>query len=601
MIAVLRVRFDSNQDLASVWSDDVTTAWMQLLRPWSLGNYWMVAGHGLLPLDSRVLPSVVMTDPRQPQLDVPTNRLRLTQGAADAATADHAVWDDIDILLLVFAQPTDMFGNGSATVTESDGRTKTIPVTVVDIQSTFVDCCQELGHSLGFDHELNAAGGSYASPYSCMSSRTSAAEFLRPAAAGLPVGTTITNPRDSMVGRDPQRVAGALLTGAQLWTTPGFRGSPFVVELTRDYATRPARVRLYPPDWQSNQPPGPRPVLVAVPSNRGDGRMFFVEFRRHGIGYDQGLGNPGGWLAGLAVHSRNPDGRVRYDGVAGLQLAAEQTDWGCVAGDFALRYLAVDAGQDWVDIEIRGGSNRLFPIRGVLLVGGFRSQRELNAMSHDDMRNTLITELSGRTNQHDYQAYDNDTLAGMGATLVFLRNYGLRTDAELRTMTADDIRNTTIVEIDQETGMGRSLQGLTSLELALVALGSDRAVRGVDLTAVPHWIRGVLLIGRFRGQRELNAMSWDDMRNTLIVELTGRTKQRDYQAFNDHRLAGAGAVLVALRHLGARTDSQLRTMSADDMRNTLIVELDAQTHTGAALQGLDDLALACIALGVEPA
>ena len=282
MIAVLRVRFDSNKDLASVWSDDVTTAWMQLLRPWSLGNYWMVAGHGLLPLDSRVLPSVVMTDPRQPQLDVPTNRLRLTQGAADAATADHAVWDDIDILLLVFAQPTDMFGNGSATVTESDGRTKTIQVTVVDIQSTFVDCCQELGHSLGFDHELNAAGGSYASPYSCMSSRTSAAEFLRPAAAGLPVGTTITNPRDSMVGRDPQRVAGTLLTGAQLWTTPGFRGSPFVVELTRDYATRPARVRLYPPDWQSNQPPGPRPVLVAVPSNRGDGRMFFVEFRRHG-------------------------------------------------------------------------------------------------------------------------------------------------------------------------------------------------------------------------------------------------------------------------------------------------------------------------------
>ena len=217
------------------------------------------------------------------------------------------------------------------------------------------------------------------------------------------------------------------------------------------------------------------------------------------------------------------------------------------------------------------------------------------------MRNTLITELSGRTNQHDYQAYDNDTLAGMGATLVFLRNYGLRTDAELRTMTADDMRNTTIVEIDQETGMGQSLQGLTSLELALVALGSDRAVRGVDLTAVPHWIRGVLLIGRFRGQRELNAMTWDDMRNTLIVELTGRTNQRDYQAYNDHRLAGAGAVLVALRHLGARTDPQLRTMSADDIRNTLIVELDAQTHTGAALQALDDLALACIALGVEPA
>ena len=37
------------------------------------------------------------------------------------------------------------------------------------------------------------------------------------------------------------------------------------------------------------------------------------------------------------------------------------------------------------------------------------------------------------------------------------------------------------------------------------------------------------------------------------------------------------------------------------MRNTLIVELDAQTHTGRALQGLDDLALAKVALGVEAA
>ena len=217
------------------------------------------------------------------------------------------------------------------------------------------------------------------------------------------------------------------------------------------------------------------------------------------------------------------------------------------------------------------------------------------------MRNTLIVELTGRTNQSDYQAFDNDTLAGAGATLVFLRNAGLRSDAELRTMTADDIRNTTIVELDQQTGMGRSLQALTSLELAQVVLGSDRAVRGVDLTAVSHWTRGVLLVGRFRGQRDLNRMSFDDMRNTLIVELTGRTNQTDYQSYDDHRLAGAGAVLVAMRHMGIRTDAQLRTMSADDMRNTLIVELDAQTQTGRALQGLDDLALAKVALGVEAA
>lgn len=599
MISVLRVRFDTNTNLGSVWSDDVTTAWMQPLRPWSLGHYWMTAGHGLLPLESTVWPAVVMSDPRTAGADNKTNRGKLTQGAADAGTSQAQVdWDRTDVLVLVFAQPTDLFGDGRATVPLAAGGTKAIPVTVVDIDSTFIDCCQELGHSLGFDHELDADGKEYVSPYSCMSSRTNAAEFLRASVAGLPVGTTITNPTDAMIGRDSQRVAGVLLTGGQLWTVPGFRGAPYVIELTRDYASNPARLRIHPPDWVSNQPPGPRPVLVAVPSNRGDGRVFFVEFRRAGTGYDQGLGSD---RTGLAVHSLNPDGRIRYEGVAQVALAAEQTDWGCVAGDFALRYRAVDPGQDWADIEIRGGSTRLFPIRGVLLLGGFRTQRELNTMTHDDMRNTLIVELSNRTNQKNYQAFDNDTLAGMGATLVFLRNAALRTDAELLTMSADDIRNTAIVELDQQTGMGRALQGLTSLELAQVALGSDRAVRGVDLTAVNQWTRGVLLAGRFRTQHELNRMSFEDMRNTLIVELTNRTNQDNYQSFDNHRLAGAGAILVGMRHMGIRTDAELVGMSADDMRNTLIVELDAQTHTGRALQGLDDLALALVALGVEPA
>ena len=31
-------------------------------------------------------------------------------------------------------------------------------------------------------------------------------------------------------------------------------------------------------------------------------------------------------------------------------------------------------------------------------------------------------------------------------------------------------------------------------------------------------IRGTLLIGKFRTQRDLNAMSWEDQRNTLITE-----------------------------------------------------------------------------------
>ncbi len=241
-----------------------------------------------------------------------------------------------------------------------------------------------------------------------------------------------------------------------------------------------------------------------------------------------------------------------------------------------------------------------FPIRGVLLVGGFRTQGELNTMTHDDMRNTLIVELTNHSNQRDYQAFDNLTLAGMGAAMVYLRVTGSRDDATLRTMSADDHRNTVIVELDAQTGQGRALQAFSTLDLALIALGSDKAVRGQVPGLVSSWIRGVLLLGHFRTQRELDAMTHDDMRNTLIVELTNRTNQTNYQSYNDAQLEGAGAVLVTMRTVGIRDDATLRTMSADDMRNTLIVELDQQTGLGRALQGFSDLDLVRTVLGDRP-
>lgn len=42
-------------------------------------------------------------------------------------------------------------------------------------------------------------------------------------------------------------------------------------------------------------------------------------------------------------------------------------------------------------------------------------------------------------------------------------------------------------------------------------------------------------------------------------------------------------------------------MSANDQRNTLIVELDAQTRLGRELQGLTNLQLVRTALGDRPA
>jgi hypothetical protein len=114
-------------------------------------------------------------------------------------------------------------------------------------------------------------------------------------------------------------------------------------------------------------------------------------------------------------------------------------------------------------------------------------------------------------------------------------------------------------------------------------------------------IRGVLQVGGFRTEAELATMSAEDQRNTLIVELTGRTNQpvEHYQSLVDRALAGAGAILVFIRKKGIRTDAEIKTVSDDDLRNTLIVEVDARTpQTVAQLQALSNLELVELALKV---
>lgn len=235
-------------------------------------------------------------------------------------------------------------------------------------------------------------------------------------------------------------------------------------------------------------------------------------------------------------------------------------------------------------------------IRGVLLAGGFRTQHDLNRMSHGDQRNTLIVELSSRTAQPDYQAFDDDALIGAGAVFVTLRRAGIRDDRGLKLMTVDDLRNTLIVEVAaQVPHLASRLQGMTNLQLVLQALGA------ADPSALQQssFLRGVLLAGGFRTHHQLLRMSADDQRNTLIVELSGRTKAFDYQSLNDYALAAAGAVLVLLRQARIRDDASLRTMSIDDMRNTLIVELAAQTGLGSRLQELPSVDLVRAALGED--
>jgi hypothetical protein len=99
----------------------------------------------------------------------------------------------------------------------------------------------------------------------------------------------------------------------------------------------------------------------------------------------------------------------------------------------------------------------------------------------------------------------------------------------------------------------------------------------------------VLLRGGFR--QTLNGMSADDQRNTLIVELANRTRDTVpfYQSLNDADLTGAGALLVYLRRTSNNNDRAIKMMSADDMRNTVISGLWAPTGRRdlQALRNLD--------------
>jgi hypothetical protein len=234
-------------------------------------------------------------------------------------------------------------------------------------------------------------------------------------------------------------------------------------------------------------------------------------------------------------------------------------------------------------------------IRGVLLIGRFRSFEELNSMSHDDQRNSLIVELAARTNQPaaHFQGFDDGALAGAGAALVFLRTIKARTDEQLKTISADDQRNLLIIAIGHQTAIpGPQLQAMTNSALVDIGLGNGATA-----------MRGVLLLAPFRTFEELNRMSHDDHRNALIVEMSRFSSMPvgHYQSLDDAALSGVGANLVFLRGIKARTDEQLKAMTDDDQRNLMIIAMHQQSRIETPkLQAMTNLQLAGVALGARP-
>ena len=187
------------------------------------------------------------------------------------------------------------------------------------------------------------------------------------------------------------------------------------------------------------------------------------------------------------------------------------------------------------DIGVSLSAERVSAIRGVLLAGGFRTQRELNRMTPDDQRNTLIVEMAGHSKQSvaSYQAMRDDTLAGVGAVMVFLREGGIRNDAALKTMTADDQRNVAIVELDGQTRLGSRLQGVSNMDLVLLALGADvfvpNELRGTSKTGDAVFGESVSGIGVHGKGRRLAGLFEGDIEVTGDIRLTNADCAEDFE------------------------------------------------------------------------
>ena len=88
-----------------------------------------------------------------------------------------------------------------------------------------------------------------------------------------------------------------------------------------------------------------------------------------------------------------------------------------------------------------------------LVAGHWRTSEDLLYMSHDDERNTLITELNLITSESvDWlQGRSDGELIEFAAVAIFLRGEGIRREDELAGMSTDDQRNTLITQLHMWT------------------------------------------------------------------------------------------------------------------------------------------------------
>ena len=85
-------------------------------------------------------------------------------------------------------------------------------------------------------------------------------------------------------------------------------------------------------------------------------------------------------------------------------------------------------------------------LRGILVAGGWRTAEQLDTISMEDKRNTVIVELGGHSNQDGsyFWGLDNDALVQRGAIVVFLLTTGIHDRSWLKAHSCAEHRDAVI-------------------------------------------------------------------------------------------------------------------------------------------------------------
>lgn len=352
MIGVIRVRW-TETPAEKAWSDEATAHWMDPNLSFSLAHYMTRTSLSQLDMSYVLFPVLVMDNANDLSLDNGSRRLKLVNDVLQEVTRQfHPDWSPIGQVLLVFAQQTDLFGGGSPHNVTTGDTQKPVYAAVCDLQSSFDQIVQEVGHAFGFDHEVNLAGTDYMSPYSAMSSQSygnKSPSFTRPVDAQLPQGF---DPNDA--SHDPQRDIGPYMTPAQFAhaATGAFDADGTVLHVPSSCKTTPFSFSLTALDVALNAWPARQQMLAVLPSLSDNGYTFYLELRRN-QGYDAGLVlndvnpndvNESAVPVALVIHAVNPaTNRITYINRIPLRAAPEAHDLYCPQGEFVVRLNTVAA------------------------------------------------------------------------------------------------------------------------------------------------------------------------------------------------------------------------------------------------------------------